>query len=148
MTAIRVKDVIATVSDLLAQMLAAIRGANALTLITGILVLAGALGGGLSGRLYDAVVLKTYGATRRQLIRAFIVEYAVLGLASAVFGIAVGALALLVPGLLDSRNALGRSPGDGASLTALLAMAVAIAAGLARDLAGAHRQAGADLRNE
>ncbi|MGE0241876.1 MAG: ABC transporter permease, partial [Parvibaculaceae bacterium] len=64
-TAIRVKDVVATVTDLLIQMLAAIRGANALTLVTGILVLAGALSAGLSGRLYDAVVLKTYGATRR-----------------------------------------------------------------------------------
>ena len=85
---------IATVSDLLGQMLAAIRGANALTLLTGMLVLAGALAAGLSGRLYDAVVLKTYGATRRQLIQAFIAEYAVLGLASAVFGIAVGSLGL------------------------------------------------------
>ena len=44
-TAIRVKDAIATVSDLLGKMLAAIRGANALTLFTGVLVLAGALGG-------------------------------------------------------------------------------------------------------
>jgi len=35
--------VVATVTDLLTQMLAAIRGANALTLVTGILVLAGAL---------------------------------------------------------------------------------------------------------
>ncbi len=80
------------VSDLLTQMLAAIRGANALTLVTGILVLAGALSAGLSGRLYDAVVLKTYGATRLELIQAFIIEYAILGLASALFGITVGAL--------------------------------------------------------
>ena len=92
-TAIRVKDAIDTVSDLLAKMIAAIRGANAVTLLTGILVLAGALSAGLGPRIYDAVVLKTYGATRRQLILAFAAEYAVLGLAAAVFGIAVGALA-------------------------------------------------------
>ena len=118
-TAVRVKDAIATVSDLLGKMLAAIRGANALTLVTGILVLAGALAAGLSGRLYDAVVLKTYGATRRQLIQAFIAEYAVLGLAAAIFGIAVGSLARLVPCLLDPRNALGVLARRRRSLTAL-----------------------------
>ena len=88
----RVKDAIDAVSDLLGQMLAAIRGANALTLLTGVLVLAGALAAGLSGRIYDAVVLKTYGATRRQLMRAFVTEYASLGLAAAVFGVLAGSL--------------------------------------------------------
>ena len=47
---------------------------------------------GLSNRIYDAVVLKTYGASRAQLMGAFIIEYAVLGLAAAIFGIAVGSL--------------------------------------------------------
>jgi putative ABC transport system permease protein len=92
-TSIRVKDAIETVSDLVGKMVAAIRGANAVTLLTGVLVLAGALGAGLEARIYDAAVLKTYGATRRQLIMAFAAEYAMLGLAAAIFGIAVGSLA-------------------------------------------------------
>lgn len=129
-TAIRVKDVVATVTDLLTQMLAAIRGANALTLVTGILVLAGALSAGLSGRLYDAVVLKTYGATRLELIQAFIIEYGILGLASAIFGVTVGAAGswflsfwiLEMPWSFSWVTALS---------TALLAMVLAIAAGLA-----------------
>ena len=128
-TAIRVKDVVATVTDLLTKMLAAIRGANALTLLTGILVLAGALSAGLSGRLYDAVVLKTYGATRIELMQAFVIEYAILGLASAVFGITVGAAGswflsfwiLEMPWAFSWMTAL---------VTALLAMVLAIAAGL------------------
>jgi putative ABC transport system permease protein len=128
-TAIRVKDVVATVTDLLTQMLAAIRGANALTLVTGILVLAGALSAGLAGRLYDAVVLKTYGATRLELIQAFIIEYGILGLASAIFGVTVGAAGswflsfwiLEMPWSFSWVTALS---------TALLAMALAIAAGL------------------
>ncbi len=91
-TAVRVKEALATISDLLGKMLAAIRGANALTLLTGVLVLAGALAAGLSSRSYEAVVLKTYGASRRQLIGAFVIEYAVLGLAAALFGVAVGSL--------------------------------------------------------
>jgi putative ABC transport system permease protein len=129
-TAVRVKDVIATVSDLLAQMLAAIRGANVMTLLTGILVLAGALAAGLSGRLYDAVVLKTYGATRRQLLLAFIAEYAVLGLAAAVFGIATGAIGswFLAYWVLEMTWNFSWTV---AVATALIAMVLAIAAGLA-----------------
>ncbi|MGE3830283.1 MAG: ABC transporter permease, partial [Parvibaculaceae bacterium] len=128
-TAVRVKDVIATVSTLLGQMLAAIRGANAMTLFTGVLVLAGALAAGLSGRLYDAVVLKTYGATRRQLLLAFIAEYAVLGLAAAVFGIATGALGswFLAYWVLEMTWSFSWTV---AVLTALIAMVLAIAAGL------------------
>src|SRR5262249_9040731 len=129
-TAIRVKDVVATVTDLLTKMLVPIRGANALTLLTGIPVLAGALSAGLSGRLYDAVVLKTYGATRLELIQAFVIEYAILGLASAVFGITVGAAGswflsfwiLQMPWAFSWVTALA---------TVLLAMVLAIAAGLA-----------------
>ncbi len=105
-TAVRVKDAIAVISDLLSKMLAAIRGANVLTLLTGVLVLAGALAAGLSGRIYDAVVLKTYGASRRQLMGAFVIEYAGLGLASALFGIAVGSLGLVVSRPLHSGNAV------------------------------------------
>ena len=92
-TAVRVKDAIDMVSGLLEKMLVAIRGANVLTLLTGVLVLAGALAAGLSERLYEAVVLKTYGATKRQLIAAFVIEYAGLGLAAAAFGLAVGSAA-------------------------------------------------------
>jgi putative ABC transport system permease protein len=129
-TAIRVKDVVATVTDLLTRMLAAIRGANALTLLTGILVLAGALSAGLSGRLYDAVVLKTYGATRRELIQAFIIEYAILGLASAIFGITVGAAGswFLSFWILEMPWSFSWMT---AFITALLAMVLSIAAGLA-----------------
>ncbi len=91
-TAVRVKDALATISDLLGKMLGAVRGANALTLLTGILVLSGALAAGLSSRSYEAVVLKTYGATRRQLLTAFVIEYGLLGLVSAIFGIIVGSI--------------------------------------------------------
>ena len=103
-TAVRVKDAIDIVSGLLGQMLAAIRGANVLTLLTGVLVLAGALAAGLSERLYEAVVLKTYGATKRQLVGAFTIEYAALGLAAAVFGIGRGLARLMVPRALHPRN--------------------------------------------
>lgn len=128
-TAVRVKDAIAIVTDLLSKMLAAIRGANILTLLTGVLVLAGALAAGLSGRIYDAVVLKTYGASRRQLMGAFIIEYAGLGLASAIFGIAVGSVAswFLARFILEMPWSFS---GITAVATALIAMAITVLAGL------------------
>jgi putative ABC transport system permease protein len=146
-TAVRVKDVIATVSDLLAKMLTAIRGANVMTLLTGILVLAGALAAGLSGRLYDAVVLKTYGATRRQLLLAFIAEYAVLGLAAAVFGVATGAAGswFLAYWVLEMTWSFSWTA---AILTALIAMALAITAGLAATWRALTVKPAPVLRNE
>lgn len=128
-TAVRVKDALAIVTELLGQMTAAIRGANLLTLGTGILVLSGALAAGLSGRIYDAVVLKTYGATRRQLIGAFALEYAVLGLAAALFGVLVGSAAswFLARYILEMPWSFSIVT---AMTTAAVAMAATVAAGL------------------
>lgn len=92
-TAVRVKDAIEQVNALVAQLAWAIRGAASVTLIASVLVLAGALAAGHSHRIYDAVILKTLGATRGRLIAAYAYEYAMLGLATAVFGVIAGALA-------------------------------------------------------
>lgn len=91
-TGVRVKDALNTISELLGKMLTAVRAANILTLLTGVLVLSGALAAGLSARSYEAVVLKTYGATRMQLLFTFLIEYGFLGAISAVFGIITGSL--------------------------------------------------------
>ncbi|MFO1120933.1 MAG: FtsX-like permease family protein [Hyphomicrobiales bacterium] len=146
-TAVRVKDAIGIVSDLLNKMLTAIRGANAMTLLTGVLVLAGALAAGLSERLYDAVVLKTYGASRRQLIGAFIIEYAALGLAAAAFGLLVGSLGswFLARYILEMPWTFSFAT---AALTALLAMSVTVAAGLAVTWQALSARPAPYLRNE
>ena len=49
------------------------------TLIAAVLVLGGALAAGHRYRVYDAVVLKTLGATRGKLIGAYALEYLLLG---------------------------------------------------------------------
>ncbi len=146
-TAVRVKDAITIVSDLLGQMLAAIRGANVLTLLTGVLVLAGALAAGLSERLYDAVVLKTYGASRSQLTRAFVIEYAGLGLAAAAFGLLVGSLASWFLARFILEMPWSFSPVT-AILTALIALAVTVAAGLTVTWSALSAKPAAYLRNE
>ncbi|MBS8261917.1 ABC transporter permease [Roseibium polysiphoniae] len=92
-TAVRVKDAIAQVNDLVAQLAWAIRGASSITLIASILVLAGALAAGNRSRIYDAVILKTLGATRGRLILAYALEYAILGIVTAVFALVAGGIA-------------------------------------------------------
>ena len=146
-TAVRVKDALATVSDLLGKMLAAVRGANALTLLTGVLVLSGALSAGLSSRSYEAVILKTYGATRRQLLSAFIIEYGMLGLVAAVFGIVIGTLGAwyLAHFILDVTFEFSLAL---AISTALIAMVLTVGAGLITTARALTAKPAAYLRNE
>jgi putative ABC transport system permease protein len=55
-------------------------------------VLGGALAAGHRNRVYDAVILKTLGATRGRLVGAYALEYLLLGLATGVFGVAAGSI--------------------------------------------------------
>jgi putative ABC transport system permease protein len=146
-TAVRVKDALTIVSELLGQMLAAVRGANGLTLLTGILVLAGAMASGLATRSYESVVLKTHGATRGQLLTAFMVEYGLLGLVSALFGIVSGALGAwyLARFILEMPWSFSWPT---AVLTALAAMILCIAAGLLVTARALSARPSAYLRNE
>jgi putative ABC transport system permease protein len=92
-TSVRVKDALDIVNRIVAQLGTAIRAAASVALIASVLVLAGALAAGNRARIHDAVVLKTLGATRRTLIAAFSLEYALIGLATAVFALAAGGVA-------------------------------------------------------
>ena len=63
-TSVRVREALETVGTVVTNLVLAIRGASAVTLISAILVLGGALAAGHRHRVYDAVILKTLGATR------------------------------------------------------------------------------------
>jgi putative ABC transport system permease protein len=146
-TAVRVKDALATIGQLLGQMLAAVRGANGLTLLTGILVLAGAMASGLATRSYETVVLKTHGATRAQLLVAFMIEYGLLGLVSALFGVMSGTL-----GAWYLANFILEMPWSfswmTAIVTAVVAMVLSIAAGLLVTARALSAKPSTYLRNE
>jgi putative ABC transport system permease protein len=92
-TTVRVREAVDTVGGLITSLVAALRGASALTLVIAVLVLGGALAAGHRHRVYDAVVLKTVGATRGRLLAAYALEYLILGVATAVFGVAAGTAA-------------------------------------------------------
>ncbi len=67
------------------------------TVVTGVIVLAGAIMSGRFQRLREAVLLRTLGATRRQLTQIQLVEYGILGGLAAIVGcgLALGANGLL-----------------------------------------------------
>ena len=92
-TTIRVRDALNIVNGLIEQLATAVRAAALLALAASILVLGGALAAGNRARIHDAVVLKTLGATRRTLISAYVLEYSLLGLATALFALLAGGLA-------------------------------------------------------
>lgn len=89
-TSVRIKDVLDTATKLVGQLAGAIRAAAAIALVSSVLVLAGALAAGNRTRVRDSVILKMLGATRRTLITAFTLEYFLIGLATAIFGLAAG----------------------------------------------------------
>jgi putative ABC transport system permease protein len=90
---IRVKDAIAEVNALLQEVAAGVRAASLLTILSGLLVLAGAIAAGSRSRLYDATILKVLGATRLRIAIIYIIEYGVLGLLTGVLALAIGTLA-------------------------------------------------------
>ncbi|HYM03076.1 MAG TPA: FtsX-like permease family protein, partial [Stellaceae bacterium] len=92
-SAIPVKDALAEVSDIVSAIGVALRATAAITLVAGTLVLAGAVAAGHRRRIYEAVVLKVLGATRADVTRAFLIEYGILGLATAAIAAAIGSLA-------------------------------------------------------
>jgi putative ABC transport system permease protein len=92
-TSVRVREALETIGTVVTNLVLAIRGASAVTLISAILVLGGALAAGHRHRVYDAVILKTLGATRARLLGAYALEYLMIGLATAVFGVLAGSVA-------------------------------------------------------
>jgi putative ABC transport system permease protein len=95
-TTVRVREALDAVAGIVNSLVLAIRGASGLTLLMAVLVLGGALAAGHRQRVYDAVILKTLGATRARLLTAYTLEYLLIGLATALFGVAAGSIAAAI----------------------------------------------------
>ena len=89
-TAVRVRDAIDRVSEVLAGLAAATSYGAAATLLTGFLVLIGAAAAGEGARTYEAAVLKTLGAGRGRILRSFALRAAILGAAAGAVALAAG----------------------------------------------------------
>jgi putative ABC transport system permease protein len=92
-SAIRVKDALTRIDDLMRRTATGVAAVAGFAVIAAILVLAGALTARQEARIRDTAVLAAIGATRRRLIGAFGLEFALTALAGSLFAVAVGTTA-------------------------------------------------------
>jgi putative ABC transport system permease protein len=101
-TAVRVRDALDEAQVFVRAIAQAVAISAGVTLLGGVLVLAGGIAASRRRHVYDAVVLKVLGATRRLILRTFLFEYGLLGvlaaLLAAVFG--TGAAYAVVVGVM------------------------------------------------
>ncbi len=88
-----VADVLKAVADFLGQIGAAMGVVGSLTLASGALVLAGTVAAGQRRRMAEAVILKSLGATRRQIRGAWLVEFGLIGVIAGLIASVVGTAA-------------------------------------------------------
>jgi putative ABC transport system permease protein len=145
-TAVRVKDALDTIDTLVGNLVLALRGASSITLIAAALVLGGGLAASQHFRIYDAVVLKTFGATRAKLLAAYALEYLLIGLATVLFGVVMGTLAadLVVTRVMEFAFVWVPGRAIGAALIALFATLIL---GLAGTFTALGRKPAEVLRN-
>ncbi|MDK3019610.1 ABC transporter permease [Pseudodonghicola flavimaris] len=89
-TAIRVRDAIDRVAEVLSGISAATRWGAGISLVTGFLVLIGAAAAGVGARTYEAAILKTLGAARLRILLSFALRSAILGGAAGLVALATG----------------------------------------------------------
>jgi putative ABC transport system permease protein len=146
-TVVRIRDAIETVADVLGNIGLASRVIGFLSILAGVLVLAGAMLATQQRRVHEAVVMKVLGATRARIAGIFAWEFAALGLATAVAALGIGTLGayLVVHRLMGLDWVFLPTV---AVAVALGAMALTLAFGLAGTLAALRQRPLALLRNE
>ncbi|BCR03422.1 glycosyl transferase family 1 [Desulfuromonas versatilis] len=146
-SAIRVKEVLQNVSRILERIGGSFRAMAALVLLSGFLVLAGAVSADQHRRLYDAVVFKVCGATRRDILLAFGAEFLLVGLAAGLLSALVGSLAAwgVVAGLMNAEFTWQPLT---VALTLLTGLALTLLFGLLGTARVLTRKAAPYLRNE
>ena len=92
-SAIRVKEALARAAEFFGKVAVAVSATAGLTVISGVLVLAGAFAAGHQRRVHDSVVLKVLGATRARVAGIFLLQYGLLGLLTAGIAALIGTLA-------------------------------------------------------
>lgn len=103
-SAISTREVLSNVSRTLVRIGLAFKGMAAVALLTGFLVLAGAVSADQHRRIHDAIIFKVCGATRYDILKAFAAEFALLGLTAGAISALVGSLAAfaILEGLMDA----------------------------------------------
>jgi putative ABC transport system permease protein len=132
---VRVRDSIAQLEVFIGQISEGISAASLLTILAGLLVLAGAITAGTRARVYDATILKVQGATRARIAAVHAIEFALLGLVTGLMALAAGTAGawaichfiLDIPFAFDAAAAAA-TVGGGAAAVLLFGLLGAVAA--------------------
>ena len=89
-TVVRVREALGRVAEIMGSIAASARAVGGVTLLSGALVLAGAVSAGHRRRTYESVVFKVLGVRRREIVLIHAVEYALLGLLTGAIAAAAG----------------------------------------------------------
>ena len=146
-SAIRVREALQAAAKILEGIGAAITGTAALTLLAGAVVLAGVIASEHHRRVYDAVVYKVLGATRRRVVGLYLLEYGVLGLITAMIAAAIGTLTAwaVIRFLMEAEWTF---LADVVAVTTGLCLAVTLSMGLIGTWQALGHKAAPHLRNE
>src|SRR5260370_22313378 len=87
---ISVREQLEAASDLFDRLALAVRGAAAVAALAGLLVLAGAIAARARARTREAATLKVLGASRAQILSAYVLEYGAVGAIAGAAGVALG----------------------------------------------------------
>lgn len=146
-TSVRVRTAIETVAALIENVGAAVSLTTVITLVSGTLVLTGAIAAGRRRRIYDSIVLKVLGATRRDIVTAYILEYGLLGLVTALIAAITGSVTSWA--MVTLLLAIDWTPEPVAVIvTALVGTTITIVAGLIGTWRAMGQSAAPWLRNE
>jgi putative ABC transport system permease protein len=121
-TAINIRHLLDAVGAILERIGLVVRVMALFTIVTGLLVLAGAIATTRYRRLREAVLFKTLGATRLTIARIFAVEYVVLGAAAGLIGVIMASVLSFI--LLKFFMHLPWQPEPGLLAAGLLAAAL------------------------
>ncbi len=144
---IRVSDALDAAARILAGIGAAVRGTAAITIGAGALVLAGAVAAGRSRRVYDAVVFKVLGATRKRVLTAFLLEYGILGASTGLVAAVIGSVTAWAVVVHVMESEWRFAPGAVAA-TVLICVAITLVIGFAGTWRALGQKAAPYLRNE
>jgi putative ABC transport system permease protein len=102
-TAIRVKEAIEAFNKVFEKVMSAVRVAGSVTLVSGALVLAGAMATAQRRRILEAVILRALGATRARILGAHVAEYLLLAVITAAAATLFGSIAAyaVVTGIME-----------------------------------------------
>ena len=95
-TPVSMREVSGRIRGIMEKVRLAILAVAGVTLVSGLLVLAGAVAAARRRHLYEAAVLKVLGARRLDLLRLFAIEYLCLGLVAALVGGLLGMIGAYV----------------------------------------------------